>query len=83
MDTVHAWVVPSQHRSRSGARRLLADAGAYEQKILDEDLLLQEQYVDRGLPLDITAEVHVRTDRPGVELRRILADFIATDSGAV
>ena len=28
MDTVHAWVVPSQHRSRSGARQLLADAGA-------------------------------------------------------
>jgi 4'-phosphopantetheinyl transferase len=29
VDTVHAWVVPSQHRSRSGARRLLADAGAH------------------------------------------------------
>ena len=28
MDTVHAWVVPSQHRSRSAARQLLADAGA-------------------------------------------------------
>src|SRR5919112_93654 len=29
VDTVHAWVVPSQHRSRSGARQVLADAGAY------------------------------------------------------
>src|SRR5215218_1177364 len=28
MDTVHAWVVRSQHRSRSDARQLLADAGA-------------------------------------------------------
>jgi 4'-phosphopantetheinyl transferase len=29
MDTVHAWVVPSQHRSRSDARQLLADAAAH------------------------------------------------------
>jgi 4'-phosphopantetheinyl transferase len=29
MDTVHAWVVPSQHRSRDGARQLLADAVAH------------------------------------------------------
>jgi 4'-phosphopantetheinyl transferase len=29
VDTVHAWVVPSQHRSRSGARQLLADAAAH------------------------------------------------------
>jgi 4'-phosphopantetheinyl transferase len=28
MDTVHAWVIPSQHRSRSEARQLLADAAA-------------------------------------------------------
>jgi len=28
MDTVHAWVVPSAHRSRAGARQLLAEAGA-------------------------------------------------------
>jgi vanillate O-demethylase monooxygenase subunit len=56
----------------------LGDAAAYEQKILDEDLLLQERFVDLGLPLDLTAEVHVRTDRAGVELRRVLADFVAT-----
>jgi phenylpropionate dioxygenase-like ring-hydroxylating dioxygenase large terminal subunit len=65
------------HRDDLDDAEQLADAGAYEQKILDEDLHLQEQYVDRSLPLDITAEVHVRTDRPGVELRRILADFVA------
>ena len=69
------------HRNDLDDADQLADAGAYEQKILDEDLLLQEQYVDRGLPLDITAEVHVRTDRPGVELRRILADFVAAATG--
>jgi 4'-phosphopantetheinyl transferase len=28
VDTVHAWVVPSPHRGRSGARQLLAAAGA-------------------------------------------------------
>jgi vanillate O-demethylase monooxygenase subunit len=61
----------------------LADAAAYEQKILDEDLALQERYVDLGLPLDVTAEVHVRTDRAGVELRRILADFVDPRRGEV
>ena len=75
--TSSAASTPSLHRDDLDDADQLADAGAYEQKILDEDLLLQERYVDRRLPLDITAEVHVRTDRPGVELRRILADFVA------
>src|SRR4029079_10984032 len=65
------------HRNDLDDAEQLADAGAYEQKILDEDVLLQEQFVELALPLDLTAEVHVRTDRPTVELRRILADFVA------
>lgn len=68
------------HRNDLDDADQLADAGAYEQKILDEDLLLQERYVDLGLPLDVTAEVHVRTDRPSVELRRILADFVSASA---
>lgn len=70
------------HRDDLDDADQLADAAAYEQKILDEDLLLQEQYVDLGLPLDVTAEVHVRTDRAGVELRRVLADFVAAAAAA-
>jgi len=56
----------------------LAEAVSFEQKVLEEDLAIQELYLDRSLPLDITTEVHVRADRMTVELRRILADFVAT-----
>jgi phenylpropionate dioxygenase-like ring-hydroxylating dioxygenase large terminal subunit len=52
------------------------EAVAFERKIIDEDLALQERYVDRRLPLDLTAEVHVKADRMTIELRRILADLI-------
>jgi len=49
---------------------------AYEARILDEDLALQEQYRDRRFPLDLTEEVHIRADRATIELRRILADLV-------
>jgi len=47
-----------------------------EDLISDEDLRLQEHYVDTSLPLDLTEEVHVKADRAGIELRRILADLV-------
>ena len=55
----------------------MAEAVAFERKIIDEDLALQERYVDRRLPLDLTAEVHVKADRMTIEMRRILGDFVA------
>ncbi len=67
------------HRDDLGdAPDQMADCVAYEQKILDEDLVIQERYPDLRLPLDITAEVHTRADRTGVEMRRILADLVAS-----
>jgi hypothetical protein len=54
----------------------MAECVAFERKILDEDLGLQEQYRDRRLPLDLTAEVHVKADRPTIELRRILGELV-------
>jgi vanillate O-demethylase monooxygenase subunit len=78
-DAQHCRIYTVLHRNDLDDAEQVADAAAYEQKILDEDILLQEQYVDLSLPLDITAEVHVRTDRPGVELRRILAEFVASE----
>jgi vanillate O-demethylase monooxygenase subunit len=82
LDDEHCRIYTLLHRDDLDDQEQLAAAGAYEQKILDEDLLLQERYVDRRLPLDLTAEVHVRTDRAGVELRRILGDFVrAADAG--
>ncbi len=65
------------HRNDLGGdAHRLAEAVAFENKILDEDLALQERFVDCRLPLDLTTEVHVRADRPTVELRRILRDFV-------
>jgi phenylpropionate dioxygenase-like ring-hydroxylating dioxygenase large terminal subunit len=57
----------------------LAEAVSFETKILDEDLRLQERFVDHRLPLDVKTEVHVRADRMTVELRRILAAFVGAD----
>jgi phenylpropionate dioxygenase-like ring-hydroxylating dioxygenase large terminal subunit len=58
----------------------LAEAVAFEQKILDEDLALQERYHDRRLPLDVRTEVHVKADAVTVELRRILSELTAAKS---
>ena len=58
----------------------MAEAVEFERKIVDEDLALQERYADRRLPLDLTAEVHVRADRMTIELRRILGDLVAAAS---
>jgi vanillate O-demethylase monooxygenase subunit len=67
----------SVHRNDlDGDEHRLADCVAFERKILDEDLLVQERYVDRRLPLDLTTELHVKADRMTVELRRILANLL-------
>jgi phenylpropionate dioxygenase-like ring-hydroxylating dioxygenase large terminal subunit len=58
-------------------RRRMAEAVRHEALILDEDLSLQTRYRDLRLPLDLRTEVHVRADRPTVELRRILADLVS------
>jgi vanillate O-demethylase monooxygenase subunit len=49
----------------------------YELAITDEDLVIQERYRDRSIPIDLTTEVHTKADRMTVELRRILADLVA------
>jgi phenylpropionate dioxygenase-like ring-hydroxylating dioxygenase large terminal subunit len=67
----------------AGDEARLAECIAFERKVVDEDLALQERYRDRRLPLDITAEVHVKADRMTIELRRILADLVARSEAAV
>lgn len=59
-----------------GDEQRMAEAVGFEVKILDEDYRFQQAYVDRSLPLDLTAEVHVKADKATVELRRILADLV-------
>ena len=65
-----------------GDEARLAEAVAFEQKILDEDLVIQGAFVQREIPLDLTAEVHTKADRMTVEYRRMLADLVAAANEA-
>jgi vanillate O-demethylase monooxygenase subunit len=77
-DEHHCRVYTLLHRNDlDGDVGRLAEAVAFETKILEEDVALQERFVDLTLPVDPTAEVHVRADRPSLEYRRILADLLA------
>lgn len=51
---------------------------AFEERVLGEDLALQDTMASAGLPLVLRDEVHVRADRLGVALRRALRGFTAT-----
>jgi phenylpropionate dioxygenase-like ring-hydroxylating dioxygenase large terminal subunit len=62
---------------RGGGEVAMAEAVAYEQRILEEDLAVQETLDDLRLPLALPVEVHARADRITVELRRALARFLA------
>ena len=76
-DEHHCRVYTLLHRNDlDGDVGRLAEAVAFETKILEEDVALQERFVDLTLPVDPTAEVHVRADRPSLEYRRILADLL-------
>jgi phenylpropionate dioxygenase-like ring-hydroxylating dioxygenase large terminal subunit len=61
-----------------GDEARMGEAVAFEVAVLREDLRIQEAYHDLVLPLDPTAEVHTRADRATLELRRVLADLVAT-----
>jgi Vanillate O-demethylase oxygenase C-terminal domain len=52
---------------------VVAGEVAFEVAVLAEDLALQRAMTVRGLPLRLRDELHVRSDRSGVALRRILA----------
>ncbi len=50
----------------------------FEVEVLLEDLRVQEAFDELALPLDHTMEIHTRADRSTLELRRLLADLVAT-----
>jgi hypothetical protein len=54
---------------------VVAEEVAFEVAVLAEDLELQRAMTVGGLPLRLRDELHVRSDRSGVALRRVLADF--------
>jgi phenylpropionate dioxygenase-like ring-hydroxylating dioxygenase large terminal subunit len=55
---------------------------AFEVAVLAEDLRLQQAMTVHGLPLRLRDELHVRSDRSGVALRRVLARFRTTTTAA-
>lgn len=69
-------------RNDVDSEEALAAAIDFERKVVEEDLVIQERYHDKRLPLDVTTEVHVKVDRMTVELRRILADLVAAGEAA-
>jgi phenylpropionate dioxygenase-like ring-hydroxylating dioxygenase large terminal subunit len=48
---------------------------AFEHRVLEEDRELQRVMATAGLPLDMRDELHVRSDRLGIALRRVLGEF--------
>ena len=59
----------------------MADALDFEDRVLDEDLVVLEAYDEMGLAVDLRTEVHTRADRLSVAYRRLLADLITPEEG--
>ena len=55
----------------------VAEEVDFEERVLAEDLALQATMESTGLPLVMRDELHVRSDRLGVALRRARVDFAA------
>ena len=49
----------------------------YEMSVLTEDVVILEHLPSTDLPLDLPAQVHLKTDRNTVEMRRLLSDAIS------
>ena len=54
---------------------------AFEHRVLQEDRELQGIMATTGLPLDMRDELHVRSDRLGIALRRVLCEFAMAGRG--
>jgi len=55
---------------------------AFQMLVAGEDKVLLERMVSKATPLDVGAEVHTRADRITLEMRRVLADFVAAGAAA-
>lgn len=57
---------------------------AFEDRVLDEDLVVLEAYTDMAVSTDLRAEISTRADRLSVAYRRILAEMVgaAATNGA-
>ena len=64
-----------------GDPEAMVAAVKFEIEVLEEDLRIQEAFDDLVLPLDQTIEIHTRSDRSTLELRRLLADLVTAAAG--
>jgi phenylpropionate dioxygenase-like ring-hydroxylating dioxygenase large terminal subunit len=59
----------------AGDRGLIEDFVKDEDQILAEDLTILERYTSNGLPLDLKAELHTRSDALSIAWRRLMIDI--------
>lgn len=59
----------------------IGEAAAFQLAVAEEDRALLERNRHKGVPLDLTAELHTRADRITVEMRRVLGALSAAVSG--
>jgi vanillate O-demethylase monooxygenase subunit len=57
--------------------RQLPDILAFEDRVLDEDLVVLEAYADMAVSTDLRVEISTRADRLSVAYRRILGELVA------
>ena len=60
-----------------GDESAMAGAIEYQEQVMAEDLVVQERYLPKEMPLELSTQVHTRADRITVELRRALAELLA------
>jgi vanillate O-demethylase monooxygenase subunit len=61
---------------------LLEDVSKYNGRVLDEDCALLELYPDPRMPVELSAEFHVKSDLGTVTYRRMAADLVSLSTGA-
>lgn len=59
-----------------GDEQRIKESLAFEDLVMDEDLVVLEAYRELGLPLDVRTEVHTRTDKLSLAYRRLLAALV-------
>ena len=62
--------------------RSRADAVSFQLAVAAEDKTLLERMHRKAVPLDLATEFHSKADRITVEMRRVLADLVATTSAS-
>ncbi|HEX4982099.1 MAG TPA: hypothetical protein VFV63_10395 [Ilumatobacteraceae bacterium] len=59
-------------------RTTIEEAVAFQLSVAAEDRAMLEKLRTTATPLDLSAEVHTRADRGTVEMRKVLADLVAS-----